>query len=511
MTRIRSWRSYLSNDEDGRRRRYRHYLLVVAGLGGLLYGIDLGIIGGALPYLEATSGLTAEQLSAVVAAVLLGSVISTLFAGMLSDWLGRRSLMVWSGIAFSLSIPVIALSHSFDFLIAGRILQGISGGVIGVVVPLYLAECLPASSRGRGTALFQWFLTLGIVISAVVGIYYSLHLEAAARTASAAALFFLKNQAWRRIFWTSLPGGILFSAGSCFVTESPRWLLKKGKRERAYASLLRSRNLLESTHELTEMSLALSPSEASQREARRPVTARFRESLLRRRYVAPFLLSCAILFCNTATGVNSITAYDTSLLVQSGLSDVSAHWGYVLFTCVKFLMTIVGVLLVDRKGRKFLLVLGTAGMVVSLAVVSILFLRSEATQQDCSRAVQSLVTSDQTLNMRFNPSMTEELLQQSGNAGHGIVDDRASLAIVYSYGGFTAATQVVRSNDAAGMPIRIKRSDCVPSNAVEAFFKNPFANLGKARTAPLKIERAMIARVPGQAFGWMSSYFSICL
>ncbi len=502
MTRIRSCGSYLSNHEDSRRRRYRHYLLVVAGLGGLLYGIDLGIIGGALPYLEATSGLTAEQLSAVVAAVLLGSVLSTLFAGMLCDWLGRRPLMVGSGIAFSLSIPVIALSHSFDLLIAGRLLQGISGGVIGVVVPLYLAECLPASSRGKGTALFQWFLTLGIVISAIVGIYYSLHLGEAARTVSAATLFLLKNQAWRRIFWTSLPGGILFAAGSCFVAESPRWLLRKGERERAYTSLLRSRNVQESTHELMEMSLALDRSETGQ-----PVRARFRESLLRRKYVIPFLLSCAILFCNTATGVNSITAYDTSLLVQSGLSDVNAHWGYVLFTCVKFLMTIVGVLLIDRKGRKFLLVTGTAGMVVSLAVVSVLFLRAERTQQDCSRAVQSLVASDQTLQLRFDPSMTEKLLRQSGNAGHGIVDNRASLAIVYSYGGFTAATQVVRSEDAAGMPISIRRADSIPSNAVEAFFKNPFANLGKARTAPLKVERAVIARVPGQAFGWTVELF----
>jgi SP family myo-inositol transporter-like MFS transporter 13 len=502
MTRIRSWRSYLSNHEDGRRRRYRHYLLVVAGLGGLLYGIDLGIIGGALPYLEATSGLTAEQLSAVVAAVLLGSVLSTLFAGMLSDWFGRRSLMVWSGIVFSLSIPVIALSHSFEFLIAGRILQGISGGVIGVVVPLYLAECLPASSRGRGTALFQWFLTLGIVISAVVGIYYSLCLGEAARTASAATIFLLKNQAWRRIFWTSLPGGILFAAGSCFVTESPRWLFRKGERERAYASLLQSRNVQEATLELSEMSLALSQSEAGGL-----VRARFKESLLRRRYIVPFLLSCAILFCNTATGVNSITAYDTSLLVQSGLSDVSAHWGYVLFTCVKFLMTIVGVLLVDRKGRKFLLVAGTAGMVVSLAVVSGLFLRTERAHLDCSRAVQSLVLSDQTLKLRFDPSMTEKLLRQSGNVGHGIDENRASLAIVYSYGGFTAATQVVRSDDAAGAPIRIRRADCVPSNAVEAFFKSPFANLEKARVAPLKIEQATIARVPDQAFGWIIELF----
>jgi MFS family permease len=134
---------------------YNLFLLLVAGLGGLLYGIDVGIIGGALPYLEATSHLTAAQLSVIVAAVLLGSVISTLFAGILADWMGRRPLMVLSGLTFIVSIPVIALSHGYTPLFFGRLLQGISGGLIGVVVPLYLAECLSASSRGKGTGVFQ--------------------------------------------------------------------------------------------------------------------------------------------------------------------------------------------------------------------------------------------------------------------------------------------------------------------------------------------------------------------
>src|SRR5271165_5689253 len=115
-------------------RKYYLFLLLVAGLGGLLYGIDVGIIGGALPYLEATSGLTAAQLSVIVAAVLLGSVFSTLFAGLLADWMGRKPLMILSGIAFVLSIPVIALSQGYGPLFMGRLLQGISAGLIGMVV-----------------------------------------------------------------------------------------------------------------------------------------------------------------------------------------------------------------------------------------------------------------------------------------------------------------------------------------------------------------------------------------
>lgn len=493
--------SRVPSEDEHDRRRYSRFLLVVAGLGGLLYGIDLGIIGGALPYLETTSGLTAEQLSAVVAAVLLGSVISTLFAGLLSDWFGRRSLMIVSGLTFSLSIPIIALSHGFAFLIAGRILQGMSGGIIGVVVPLYLAECLPPATRGRGTGLFQWFLVLGIVISAMVGIYFSLRLAAAERTASALMVFLLKNQAWRRIFWTSLPGGVLFTVGSCFVTESPRWLYRKGLHERARAALLRSRSTDETEMELGEMAVALSPAAGD-----RALGRRFSKALLRRKYVVPFLLSCTILFCNTATGVNPLTAYDTSLLVQCGLSDISAHWGYVVFTCVQFLLTMLGVMLVDRKGRKFLLAVGTGGMLLCLAVIAALFLHTEHTQRDCARALQALVAPGQTLDFRFDPATAAKLLKQSGNAGQGIAADHASLAIVYSYGGFTAATPVARS-DAAVAPIRIERSRSIPSNAVEAFFENPLANLASAHGAPLKIQRAVIAPVPPVSFGWTVELF----
>ncbi len=117
----------LSLSDDRTRQRYNLFLLLVAGLGGLLYGIDVGIIGGALPYLEATSKLDPSQLSIIVAAVLLGSVFSTLFAGMLADWMGRKPLMILSGLSFILSIPVIALAHGYAPLFFGRLLQGMSG------------------------------------------------------------------------------------------------------------------------------------------------------------------------------------------------------------------------------------------------------------------------------------------------------------------------------------------------------------------------------------------------
>src|SRR6202042_1247451 len=110
-----------------------------------------------------------------------------------ADWMGRKLLMALSGILFVVSIPVIALSHGYEPLILGRLLQGVSGGLIGVVVPLYLAECLAASNRGKGTGVFQWLLTLGIVAAALVGIYYSYRVQAVAATADAATLLAFKG------------------------------------------------------------------------------------------------------------------------------------------------------------------------------------------------------------------------------------------------------------------------------------------------------------------------------
>ena len=97
--------------------------------------------------------------------------------------MGRKPLMTLSGVLFVVSIPVIALSHGYEPLVLGRLLQGISAGLIGVVVPLYLAECLAASNRGNGTGIFQWLLTLGIVAAAVVGMYFSFRVEAVASSA----------------------------------------------------------------------------------------------------------------------------------------------------------------------------------------------------------------------------------------------------------------------------------------------------------------------------------------
>lgn len=291
-------------------KNYNRFLKLVGGLGGLLYGIDVGIIAGALPYLEATSGLNAGQISFVVAAVLLGTVISTLFAGLLADGMGRKYLMILSGALFAASIPVIALSHGYQALIVGRLFQGISAGLIGVVVPLYLAECLAPEDRGQGTAMFQWLLTIGIVAAAGVGMYFSLRVDEVAKLGNPQMLFAYKDQAWRSIFWVSLPPGLLFVLGGFAVAESPRWLFRRGRKQLALEALLRSRSPEQARLELEEM-------EANQAaEKLKSAGKRVADSLLQRKYVLPFILACVILAVNQTTGINSVIGYNTTILIR---------------------------------------------------------------------------------------------------------------------------------------------------------------------------------------------------
>jgi MFS family permease len=211
-----------------------------------------------------------------------------------------------------------------------------------------------------------------------------------------------------------------------------------------------------------------------------------------------------VLTCTQTTGINSIIAYNTSILLQSGLSDLYAHWAYVIFMSMNFLLTMVGMFLVDRRGRKFLLTVGTSGIILSLIGVGILFHRTETVSLDAVAQVQTLVTSNQELTLRFDRDQAAQLLAAQGDAGKQIGAERASMAIIYSYGDYTAATSFVRSDVPTDRPnIEITRASCVPANKVVAFFKNPIGNLDAAQTAPLKIEKALIGKVPSAHHGWL--------
>jgi MFS family permease len=488
------------------------FLLFIAGMGGLLYGIDVGIIAGALPYLESTASvawrLSAQQLSFIVAAVLLGSVLSSLFAGALADWIGRRWAMVLAGVLFTLSIPLIALADGYVPLLLGRLLQGISGGLIGVVVPLYLAECLHARQRGRGAALFQLLLTIGLVAAALIGLFQAQSVETATAAAQslsgierAATVFAAKDHAWRSIFWMCLTPGVVFTIGSLLLAESPRWLARRGDIEQARTALLRTRPADEAEAELRDIQQALAPAATTASTGRAAD-----DKLLSRRYMLPFLLACLVLALTQATGINSILAYVVNILNQAGLPGATANMADVALKVLNAVMTVVAVILVDRKGRKFLLMLGTGGIVVALLTSGLLFQSVEGEQRDVAAVLQSRVQAD-GLELRLDADTLKTLGASAGGAPQ-------QLTVSYSYGPFTNV-QTRRSDDAALPPLRMTREDTVQADSViGVFFRklhlNPFADPAEGAKAPLRIEQAHVAAVPPTTHGWQVA-LAMCL
>ncbi|MEH6435867.1 MFS transporter [Massilia sp. DD77] len=397
------------------------FLTAICGLGGLLYGIDIGIIDPALPYLHRATSLTEGQLSLVVAAVMGGSILGSVVAGMLADWLGRRPMMIVSALLFVGSVAVIYLSQSFVPLLLGRLLQGLSGGVIAVVVPLYLAECLPAGQRGRGLALFQFALTAGIVLAAFIGNHYLTNAELAIQAAGSdvAASAAAADRAWRSMFLAVLYPGSLFLLGCLFVSESPRWLMRRGRAAQAAAVLARLRPAAQCEAEVAEIGAALEEERARPQLGRGAALA---EMLTERRYVLPFVLACVILGCNQATGINSILQFMSTILQHAGLDPVSAASYGTAIKILNMVMTVFAIMLVERKGRVFLLKIGTAGIMVSLCLLALLFHRFESARVDVRAEVAALVR-DNALDL----NLLDARLAQSG-AGP------TQLTILYQYG-----------------------------------------------------------------------------
>lgn len=367
-------------------KRYARYLMVMAGLGGLLYGIDVGVIAAAVPYIEETSTYTPQQISVVVAAVLLGSVISSLFAGMLAEWLGRKKVIILSALLFTLSIPVICFSGGyFEMLMGGRILQGASAGLVGVVVPMYLAECLDANSRGKGTGMFQFLLTVGLVFAAVIGLVTTAVVGSATDVTVSDAD---KVIAWQTIFWCSAIPGLVLFFGAFRLKESPRWLYRRGRENEALIALAANNGDEAAKEILAEMKAA---DAAAEQEKAAIAEAAKGDSLLQRKYVIPFILAVIVLACTQATGINSVLNYSVKIFQQSGLQGESANWADFAIKVVNMFMTIVAVSLVDKKGRTFLLKMGTLGIIAGLAGVGAMFLSVESKRVDVTDYVKSKV------------------------------------------------------------------------------------------------------------------------
>lgn len=373
-------------------KRYMRYLLLMAGMGGLLYGVDVGVIAAALPLIEDTIEFNPAQLSQVVAAVLFGSVLSSLFAGYLADKLGRKVLITIAAALFTVSIPVICFSQgNFAIMLFGRILQGASAGIVGVVVPLYLAECLGADSRGKGTGMFQFLLTVGLVFAAIIGLVAAKYVDSVTLAVGATpeSIYQAKTMAWQAIFWVCAVPGLFLFFGSFRLRESPRYLFRRGRKEEAMEVLVASYGPKLAGVAFDEMVLA----EQQDKEAAEMLKREQKsgESLLQKKYVYPFVLAVLILAFTQATGINSVLNYSVKVFQQAGLEGSTANWADFTIKIVNCLMTIVAMSLVDKKGRKFLLKMGTAGIIVGLLGTGYLFKQVEGDRKDVTKEITAML------------------------------------------------------------------------------------------------------------------------
>ena len=324
------------------------FLLAVGGLGGLLYGVDFGVIAAAEPYMKAMGVYTDGQISHIVGAVLLGGLLSSITAGWLCNFFGRKKMVVASSAMFLVAIPIVSLSlDRYCLLFAGRVLQGMSAGYMAVAMPMYLAETLPPAIRGRGTGVFQFCLGLGLVVAAGAGCLVATR-YGASDTADAAG----RVAAWGANFWwTMLPVAALF-LGSLKLPESPVWL----ESVKCKVKNVKCRSDNSSTLHSAFYTL---------------------HSLASRRYVVPFLLACLVLTFNKTTGMSSFTSYLVTILHSAGFDGIYANWGQLAVKLTNMLVTIAAAALVDRKGRTWLLKVGTGGMTVGLAAIGCVFLAIE--------------------------------------------------------------------------------------------------------------------------------------
>ena len=360
-------------------RRYAVYLLVIAGCGGLLYDFGGTIIGPALPYIgpadeyPGSLGLfTNGEVSHLSSAVVMCAAISSLAAGWLAEKLGRKRMMLVSAAIAALAcLPICLEEGCYGMFFLGRAMQGVAAGLIGVVVPMYLAECLDANSRGKGAGMFQLLDFVGITFCSLVGLAV-VHTIGAADDASVSAAS--KSLAWKTIFWSSAAPAVLFFIGTLGLRESPRWLYRRGRRDEALAALAANNGEAKAADILAEM-VAADEAEAAEKAAL--AAAAKGDSLFQRKYVLPFCISLAILVCNTSIGFNAIQYFSIPMFMKAGLSQATANAANVIAWLVPIPVTVVALGLVDRSGRKTLLKTGTFGMVVALVSVATIFLLLE--------------------------------------------------------------------------------------------------------------------------------------
>jgi len=310
----------------------------IAALGGVLYGYDMGIIAAAIIFVKRSFALSTETEELVVSIVLLGAMAGALIGGAVADRIGRRATLVWASIIFIAGSLLAPLAPNAFTLILARIIIGAGIGFTSVTAPVYVSELAPPQSRGMLIGLYQLALTIGIALADLIGYWLAPH------------------EAWRWMFGLAVFPTVLFLLAIITVPESPRWLYAHGRAQDAQTVLKSYTDPAGAQLLLDDIIDGL----------KTPIEQRW-SALWSPAVRGSLFIACGFTILQQVTGINTIIYYGPQIFELAGFSS---HTNAILATFVIAMMnvaaTIVGILLVDRVGRKPLLYVGVAGMTLSL-------------------------------------------------------------------------------------------------------------------------------------------------
>jgi SP family galactose:H+ symporter-like MFS transporter len=334
--------------EEGRRQTRRWGYLIA--LGSFMFGYDTGVISGALLFIKQDFDLSSFEQSSVVSVLLLGAMAGALYTGKVADRFGRRTTLGVLGVVFTIGIVIAALANGYVMMLIGRVVLGLGVGGVSALVPTYLSEISPAQIRGRMLTLNQLLITIGLLAAYLINAVFS------------------GSGDWRAMFWVGAIPSVALALGALRLPESPAWLARRGRTDDAKAMI--------SSVAGPDGADQVIARYAREDEARREVQRNERpgtRKLLAPHVRAALVVGLALAAIQQFGGINTILYYAPTIMQETGLSASNSIYYSVAIGIINLLMTIVSLRLIDRVGRRPLLIASLAGMLGSLVLLGLTF------------------------------------------------------------------------------------------------------------------------------------------
>jgi len=333
---------------------------LTATIGGFLFGFDTAVISGTISFVKNQFGLGTLEEGWFVSSALVGCILGVAIAGSLSDRFGRKKVLFLSSLLFLISTVGCTLSPTHVILIFSRLVAGMGIGVASMLCPLYISEIAPPATRGRLVSLYQFAITIGILCAYFSNAWV---LEFSRNTSFSSGLFHFiyKEEIWRGMFGNMMIPNVLFIVLLFFIPESPRWLIAHGFAREAKAILAKIQRGGSVDSEYEQIVSTINQEEVSLSQLFHPD---MRKALL---------VGILLPVFSQLSGINAIIYYGPKILSEAGLSISDALGGQVSIGIVNVLFTLFAIWQVDKLGRKPLLMVGIAGVFVSLLAIGFFF------------------------------------------------------------------------------------------------------------------------------------------